>query len=147
MTARSVEDVFALSQKMALTRATFLLYILPPEVCLYLMGVLVQLKGTRFYRLALLPVLVWFSWRGIFVEMSGGDPRDASMNTILIVSDPDPVFHAIDVVYPSFVWFSTQCGLLGGLLRESLFGVRVLRENIRNQIPRAFAQRSGTPWT
>ncbi|KAI9573465.1 hypothetical protein HD554DRAFT_2183606 [Boletus coccyginus] len=77
--------MFALSQKIALTRATFLAYILPPEVCLYLMGVLVQLKGTRFYRLALLPVLLWFSWRGIFVDMSGGDPRQALTNTALIL--------------------------------------------------------------
>ncbi|KAI9573448.1 hypothetical protein HD554DRAFT_2035262 [Boletus coccyginus] len=74
-----------MSRKSALTTPTFLARILPPEVCLYLMGVLVQLKGTRFYRLALLPVLVWFSWRGIFVDMSGGDPRDAAMNTMLIL--------------------------------------------------------------
>ncbi|KAF8553846.1 hypothetical protein OG21DRAFT_1509617 [Imleria badia] len=59
----SVDDVFGASQKIGLTRTTFLVYILPPLVCLYVMGVLVQLKGTRFYRLALLPVLVWFSWR------------------------------------------------------------------------------------
>lgn len=55
-------------------------------MCLYFMGVLVQLKGTRFYRLALLPVVVWFAWRGAFVDMSGGDPKQAQLNTALMVS-------------------------------------------------------------
>ena len=94
MTAHSVEGVFAASQKIALTRATFFAYILPPAVCLYVMGVLVQLKGTRFYRLALFPAVVWLAWRGTFVDMSGGDPRQAGMNNMLIVSDPDPVLRA-----------------------------------------------------
>ena len=132
MTAHSVEGVFSASQKIALTRATFLAYILPPAVCLYFMGVLVQLKGTRFYRLAFLPVVVWFSWRGIFVDMSGGDPRQVHMNTVVIVSGPDPVLHAIDMVYPRFICVTSQCGVLCGLLLESLFGVRVLRRNIAN---------------
>ena len=98
MTADSAEDVFVASQKIALTKTTFLAYIVPPEVCLYFMGVLVQLKGTRFYRLAFLPALVWFAWRGIFLDMSGGDPRQAHMNTVFIVSDPGSVLHAIDVI-------------------------------------------------
>jgi len=74
-----------MSQKIAITRATFLAYILPPAACLYFMGVLVQLEGTRFYRLAFLPVVAWFAWRGIFVDMSGGDPRQAGMNNTLIM--------------------------------------------------------------
>ena len=90
------------------------------------MGVLVQLNGTRFYRLAFLPLIVWLSWRGIFVDMSGGDPRQVHMNTVLIVSDPGPVLHAIDVVYPRLICVTSQCGVLFGLLLESLFGVRVL---------------------
>ena len=130
MTAHSVEGVFAASQKIALTRATFLAYILPPEVCLYVMGVLIQLQGTRFYRLAFLPVVVWFAWRGIFVDMSGCNPRLAEMNTVLIVSDPGLVLHAIDVVYPRPICVTSQCGVLCGLLPGSLFGVRVLRTNI-----------------
>ena len=132
MAADSVGGVFAVSQTIALTRASFLAYILPPAVCLYFMGVLVQLKGTRFYRLALLPALVWFAWRSIFIDMSGGDPRQAGMNNTFIVSDPGPVLHAIDVVYPRFLCVPTQCGVLCGLLLESLFGVRVLRTNIAN---------------
>ena len=62
------------------------------------MGVLVQLKGTRFYRLALLPVLLWFTWHGIFVDMSGGNPKEAQMNNVLIVSDPGPAWYVINVV-------------------------------------------------
>lgn len=82
----SAESVFAMSQKIALTRATFLAYILPPVMSLYFMGVLAQLKGTRFYRLAFLPVILWFAWRAAFVDMSGGDLKLAQMNTVLIVS-------------------------------------------------------------
>ena len=119
-------------QKIALTRASFLAYIVPPAMSLYFMGVLVQPKGTRFYRLAFLPALVWFAWRGTVIDMSGGDPRQAGMNNMLIVSDPGPVLHAIDVVYPRFICVPSQCGVLCGLLLESLFGVRVLRTNIAN---------------
>lgn len=87
MTSQTVQDmVFATSQKIAFTKASFLAYILPPFVCQYLMGVLVQLEGTRFYRLALLPIIVWLSWRGLFIDMSGGDPKQAQMNTVLVVS-------------------------------------------------------------
>lgn len=50
------------------------------------MGVLVQLDGTRFYRLAFLPVIVWLSWRGVSIDMSGGDPKQAQINTVLMVS-------------------------------------------------------------
>jgi hypothetical protein len=96
------------------------------------MGVLVQLKGTHFYRLAFLPVVVWLAWRGISVDISGGDHKQAQMNTVLIVSDPDPVSHAIDVVYPRVICVISQCGLLCGLLLESLIGVRVRRINIAN---------------
>jgi hypothetical protein len=132
MTVHSVEGVFAVSQKIALTRATFLAYIVPPAVCLYFMGVLVQLKGTYFYRLAFFPVVVWLAWRGIFVDMSGGDPRQAGMNNSLIVSDSGSVLRAIDVVYPRFICAPSQCGVLCGLLLESLIGVRVRRINIAN---------------
>ena len=96
------------------------------------MGVLVQLNGTRFYRLAFLPVVVWFAWRGIFVDMSGGDPRQVYMNTVLIVSDPGPVLYVIDVIYPRLTCVPSQCGPLRGLSLESLFGVRVLRTNVAN---------------
>ena len=150
MTAHSVEGVFAVSQKIALTRTTFLAYIVPPVVCLYFMGVLVQLKGTHFYRLAFLPVIVWLAWRGTFVDMSGGDPKQAQMNTMLIVSDPSPVSHGcipFTVVYPRLICVPSQCGVLGGPLLESPFGVRVLPTNIANSIPRASTQRSGTPGT
>ena len=147
MTAHSVEGVFAPSQKVALTRTTFLAYILPLAMCLYLMGVLVQLKGTRLYRIAFLPAVVWFAWRGIFVDMSGGDPRQAQMNNLFIVSDPGPVLRAIDVVYPRLICVPSQCGLLCGPSLESLFDVRALRTNIANSIPRASTQRSGTPGT
>ena len=99
---------------------------------LYFMGVLVQLNGMRFYRLAFLPALVWFAWRGTFIDMSGGDPKQAGMNNMLVVSDPGPVLHATDVVYPRFICVPLQCGVLCGLLLESLFGVRVLRTNIAN---------------
>lgn len=79
-----------MSQKMAFTRATFLAYVLPPFLCQYWMGVLVQLEGTRFYRMALLPVVVYLAWRGAFVDMSGGDPTQGQMNTVLIVGAPVP---------------------------------------------------------
>jgi hypothetical protein len=135
MTAHSIEGVFAMSQKIALTKATFLAYIAPPVVCLYVMGVLVQLKGTHFYRLALLPVVVWLAWRGIFVDMSGGDPRQAQTNTVLIVSDPGPASHGCMPLtggYPRLICVPSLCGLLGGLLLESLIGVRVHRTNKAN---------------
>ena len=132
MTVPSVEGVFAASQKIALTRATFFAYILPPEVCFYCMGVLVQLEGTRFYRLAFLPAFVWLAWRSIFVDMSGGNPRQGHMNTVFIVSDPGPVLHTIDVLYPRPIYVTSQCGVLCGLLLDSLFGVRVLRTNMTN---------------
>ena len=125
MTAHSAEGVFAASQKIALTRATFLAYILPPAVCLYLMGVLVQFKGTRFHRLAFLPAFLWLCWRGIFIDMSGDDARQDHMNTLFIVSDPGPELHATDVVYPTIRCAPSPCGVLCGLLLESLFGVRV----------------------
>ncbi|KAH0833888.1 membrane bound O-acyl transferase family-domain-containing protein [Lanmaoa asiatica] len=79
-----LEGVFATSRKIGLTGFTFPAYILPPFACQYLIGVLVQLEGTRFYRLALLPVLVWFAWRAAFIDMSGGDPKQAQANTVLI---------------------------------------------------------------
>ncbi|KAH0833895.1 hypothetical protein J3R83DRAFT_11078 [Lanmaoa asiatica] len=82
--ASVVEGVFATSQKVGLTKATFLAYILPPFVCQYLMGVLVQLEGTRFYRLAFLPVTVWLAWRSTLVDMSGSDLTQAQANTMLI---------------------------------------------------------------
>jgi len=138
------EGVFATSQKIALTRATFLVYILPSLACLYLMGVLVQLKGTQFYRVALLPVLVWFAWRGIFVDMSGGDPRQAQMNTVLVVSESDLVLHATEVIRPRPICVPSQCEVLCGLLHAKLFSGQVLRTS---QIPRASTQCSGMPGT
>lgn len=58
------------------------------------MGVLVQLDGTRFYRLALLPVTVWLAWRATLVDMSGGDPMKVQSNSMLIVSVTRSMFHA-----------------------------------------------------
>ncbi|KAG9308682.1 hypothetical protein JVU11DRAFT_11639 [Chiua virens] len=81
---QAVADMFAVSHKIGLTKATFLAYIIPPFVCQYSMGVLVQLEGTRYYRLALLPVMVWFAWRATFVDLSGGDITQAQQNAQLI---------------------------------------------------------------
>ena len=114
MTAHSGDDVFGASRKMVLTSTTFLVYILPPIVCLYIIGVLVQLRGTQFYRLALLPILVWFSWRGIFVDMSGGDPKQGQMNAVLIVSHPSPVWHAINVAIIDLYVFLLNAGYCVG---------------------------------
>lgn len=87
MIAQSVvQDLLAMSQSISPTKTTFLAYILPPFACHYLMGVLVQLKGTRSYRLALMPVLVWFAWRATFVDMSRGDPTKTQANSMLAVS-------------------------------------------------------------
>ena len=149
MPTHSVEGIFGMSQKIALTGTTFLTYVLPPPLCLYFMGVLVQLKGTRFYRLALLPVVGWLAWRGSFVDMSGGDRKQAQMNSALIVSASGPLLHVIDVDYHRFICSPLPCGLLYGLLYESLFGVRVLRTNTNttSQIPKASIQPSGTPET
>ena len=83
-----------MSQTIALTKATFLAYILPPFVCQYLLGVLVQLEETRFYRLALLPVTLCFAWRATFVDMSGGDATKTQMNTQLVVSVTRSMLHA-----------------------------------------------------
>ncbi|KAG8215148.1 hypothetical protein J3R82DRAFT_8639 [Butyriboletus roseoflavus] len=80
----SVEGGFAVPREIGLTSATFLAYILPPLVCQYLMGVLVQLNRTRFYRLALLPVTVWLAWRATLVDMSGGHPAKVQTNSMLI---------------------------------------------------------------
>lgn len=81
-----VEDLFAMSHTVALTKATFLAYILPPFVCQYLMGVLVQLEGTHTYRLALLPITLCLAWRATFVDVSGGDPARTQSNSMLVVS-------------------------------------------------------------
>ena len=149
MPAHSVEGIFGMSQKIALTRTTFLVHVLPPLICLYFMGVLVQLKGTRFYRLAFLPVVVWFAWHGSFVDMSGGDRKQGQVNSALIVSVPGPMLHVINVDHHRFKCSPLPCGLLYGLLYESLFGVRVLRTNTNttSQIPKASTQPSGTPET
>jgi hypothetical protein len=82
-----------MSQTIGLTKATFLAYILPPFVCQYLLGVLVQLEGTRSYRLALLPVTFCLAWRATFVDMSGGDPIKNQMNTMLVVSATRAMLH------------------------------------------------------
>ena len=146
MPVQSVEGIFGTSHKIALTGTTFLTYVLPPLVCLYFMGVLVQLKGTRFYRLALLPIVGWLAWRGSFVDMSGGDRKHGQMNTGIIVSASGPMLHVIDVVHHSFKCWALPCGLLYGLLYESLFGVRVLRTNTNttSQIPKTSTRPSGT---
>lgn len=142
-----MDDVFAMSQKVPLTTANFVARILPPIVCLYVMGVLVQLKGTRFYRFALLPVLVWFAWRGMFVDMSGGDPKGVQSNTALIVSGPGLVLHAIDVTHHRLIWLPSPCGQWCGLLHGSLFVVRVLRAktNTTIRIPRTSTRQCGMP--
>ena len=57
------------------------------------MGVLVQLEGTRFYRLAFLPITVWLAWRATFVDMSGGDWTQVQTNSILIVCMTRSVLH------------------------------------------------------
>ncbi|KAF8553845.1 hypothetical protein OG21DRAFT_1441204 [Imleria badia] len=82
--SRVVQDVLAMSQTIDLTRTTFFAYIFPPFVCQYLMGVLVQLEGTRAYRLAFFPVLLCFAWRATLVDMSGGDPTKVQANTMLV---------------------------------------------------------------
>ena len=89
-----VEGAFAMSQTIGLTKATFLTYILPPFICQYLMGVLVQLEGTRTYRVAFLPVTACIAWRATFVDMSAGDPTKAQMNAMLIVSLTLSVLHS-----------------------------------------------------
>ena len=147
MPAQSVEGIFGTSHKIALTGATFLAYILPPLVCLYFMGVLVQLKGTRFYRLALLPVVGWFAWRGSFVDMSRGDRKQGQINSALIVSVTSPMLQVIDVVHHRFKCWPLPCGLLYGLSHENLFGVRVLRTNTTSRIPKTSTWPSGTPET
>ncbi|KAF8438370.1 hypothetical protein L210DRAFT_3646664 [Boletus edulis BED1] len=96
-TLASDQGIFGASQKIGLTTATFIGYIVPPLMCQYFMGVLVQLEGTRFYRFALLPVLVWFAWRGMFVDMSGGDPKQGQMNVGLIT-------HMVSVPMRGTVW-------------------------------------------
>ncbi|KAI9463910.1 hypothetical protein HD554DRAFT_2222504 [Boletus coccyginus] len=79
----SVLEVFAMSQTIDLI-TTFLAYILPPLMCQYLIGVLVQLEGTRTYRMALLPVTMCLAWRATFMDMSGGGETKAQMNTTLV---------------------------------------------------------------
>ena len=79
-----------------LTKTTFLAYIVPPFVCQYLMGVLMQLEGTHFYRLALLPIAVWLAWRATCVDMSGGDASQVQANSILIVRSARFVLHPVD---------------------------------------------------
>ncbi|KAF9238548.1 hypothetical protein BU15DRAFT_47604 [Melanogaster broomeanus] len=65
--------------------ASFLTYILPVFACQYSMAVLVQLKGTQVYRLALLPIILWFAWRAsVSVNPSGGDPSKAMRDSGLV---------------------------------------------------------------
>jgi len=65
------------------------------------MGVLVQLEGTRFYRLALLPIVLWLAWRGAFVDLSGGDPKKSQINVLLMT-------HMCGVAMRNTVWAVEQ---------------------------------------
>jgi hypothetical protein len=77
--------VFSTSSKTSLTMGSFVTYILPVLACRYSMGVLVQLRGTQVYRVALLPIMLWFAWRAIIsVDLSGGDPMQAELQSFLI---------------------------------------------------------------
>ncbi|KAF9228192.1 hypothetical protein BS17DRAFT_763737 [Gyrodon lividus] len=81
---------------------SFLTYVLPVFACQYSMGVLVQLRGTRVYRAALLPILLWSAWRAsTSVDPSGGDPMQAQLNAVLITQ-------MCSVAMRGSVWATTQ---------------------------------------
>ncbi|KAH7882093.1 membrane bound O-acyl transferase family-domain-containing protein [Phlebopus sp. FC_14] len=78
-------DVFFSTRKSALTTQSFLSFILPVIALQYSMGVLVQLKGTAIYRMALLPVLLWSAFRAAnSIDLSGGNPMQAHNNATFI---------------------------------------------------------------
>ncbi|KIJ18060.1 hypothetical protein PAXINDRAFT_167360 [Paxillus involutus ATCC 200175] len=81
-----VGSVFSTSQKASLTVDSFLTYVLPVFACQYLMGVLVQLRGTYAYRVALLPILLWLAWQAsVSIDCSGGDRKQAQLNAVFVV--------------------------------------------------------------
>ncbi|KAF8841623.1 hypothetical protein BDN67DRAFT_949207 [Paxillus ammoniavirescens] len=51
------------------------------------MGVLVQLRGTLVYRVALMPISLWLAWHAsASIDFSGGDPTRAQQNAAFAVS-------------------------------------------------------------
>ncbi|KIK92464.1 hypothetical protein PAXRUDRAFT_829932 [Paxillus rubicundulus Ve08.2h10] len=49
------------------------------------MGVLVQLRGTRVYRVALLPILLWLAWQAsASINLAGGDRKQAQLNAVFV---------------------------------------------------------------
>ncbi|KAF8841621.1 hypothetical protein BDN67DRAFT_1068326 [Paxillus ammoniavirescens] len=87
MTAQpsDIESVFSTSQKASLTIDSFLTYVLPVFACQYSMGVLVQLRGTHVYRVALLPILLWLAWQAsASIDCSGGDRKQAQLNAVFV---------------------------------------------------------------
>ncbi|KIJ18063.1 hypothetical protein PAXINDRAFT_110500 [Paxillus involutus ATCC 200175] len=84
---RDIESIFSNSQRVSLTIGSFLTHVLPVFACQYLMGVLVQLRGTYVYRIALFPILLWLAWQAnASIDLSGGDPARAQLNAAFAVS-------------------------------------------------------------
>ncbi|KIJ08736.1 hypothetical protein PAXINDRAFT_102467 [Paxillus involutus ATCC 200175] len=90
-----IGSVFSTSQGASLTIGSFLTYILPVFACQYLMGVLVQLRGTLIYRVALFPIMLWLAWQAnASIDFSGGDPTLAHLNTAFLMSAVLVAMHA-----------------------------------------------------
>ncbi|KIJ18059.1 hypothetical protein PAXINDRAFT_71482 [Paxillus involutus ATCC 200175] len=78
--------MFSTSQRASLTIDSFLTYVLPVFACQYLMGVLVQLRGTYVYRVALLPILLWLAWQAsASIDCAGGDRKQAQLNAVFVI--------------------------------------------------------------
>ncbi|KAF8835273.1 hypothetical protein BDN67DRAFT_975519 [Paxillus ammoniavirescens] len=81
-----IGSVFSTSQKASLTLDNFLTCILPVFACQYLMAVLVQLRGTHVYRIALLPIMLWLAWQAsASIDCSGGDREQAHLNAAFVI--------------------------------------------------------------
>lgn len=68
-------------ERLPLTPSRLLTSVLPAYVGQYLMAVLVITPGTRFYRLALLPVALYLAFKAATTcDHSSGDPTQAFQN-------------------------------------------------------------------
>ena len=67
--------------RVPITPARFISGVLPVYLCYYIMALLVILPGTRYYRLALLPIGLYLAFRaGTTYDVSCGDPAQKYRN-------------------------------------------------------------------
>ena len=75
------------STKIPIDGTTFVLYVLPPVVCHFIVAFLAVTPRTRAVRVALWPLVALLALRAaLSVDMSLGKPEQGYFNIILVVS-------------------------------------------------------------